>query len=30
MMGNLLENAYRLCLGEVRISVRGFCSVGNG
>ncbi|MHC8403397.1 ATP-binding protein [Pseudomonas sp. MDT1-17] len=22
MMGNLLENAYRLCLGEVRISVR--------
>jgi two-component system sensor histidine kinase PhoQ len=22
MMGNLLENAYRLCLGEIRISVR--------
>ncbi|MNM47786.1 Sensor protein PhoQ [compost metagenome] len=22
MMGNLLENAYRLCLGEVRVSVR--------
>jgi two-component system sensor histidine kinase PhoQ len=22
MLGNLLENAYRLCLGEVRISVR--------
>jgi two-component system sensor histidine kinase PhoQ len=22
MLGNLLENAYRLCLGEVRISLR--------